>query len=116
MSLALVLINGVPRQQTVTVSLPAIYDEAIEIVASGATPPTSLNGPVTTGTAITLPYSETYTVSSGVSNMNVMLNGQYLEYVYDWSTAGSGPNYSQLQLTFDLEVSDLLELRIERNS
>lgn len=109
------LSNGVPRSFA-EISSVAIYDKSVEIVTSGGTPPGSLNGPITAGTAITLPSSGIYTVSSGVPNLNLYLNGDRLEYIYDWSTSGAGPNYTAVQLTFSLEIGDRLDLRAERNS
>ena len=116
MANALALVNGVPRMVTVSASLPSIYDQTVSIVSSGGTPPGSLNGPISSGTAITLPSSGTYTVQTGVPNINIFLNGDRLEYGRDWLTSGSGPNYTQFQLTFDLVASDYLDLRIERSS
>lgn len=114
-STGLALVNGFPRTQTFTVSLPNIYDQSISIVSSG-TPPSSLTGPVTNGTAITLPASGVYTVSSGVANMDMFLNGDRLEYGIDWNTSGAGPNFTAFVLTLDLVVGDRVDLRIERNS
>jgi hypothetical protein len=116
MSSALALVNGVPRTTTVTASLPAIYDQTISIVASGGSPPGTVNGPVSSGTALTLPSSGTYTVSSGVPNLTIYLNGERLEYTRDWTTSGSGPNYTQFQLSVGLVIYDYIDLRIERNS
>jgi hypothetical protein len=101
---------------TVSASLPSIYDQTVSIVSSGGTPPGSLNGPISSGTAITLPSSGTYTVQTGVPNINIFLNGDRLEYGRDWLTSGSGPNYTQFQLTFGLVAFDYLDLRTERNS
>jgi hypothetical protein len=60
------------------------YDEVVEIVASGATPPTSLNGPVANSTVITIPLNSResntlaqYTVGKGT--LQVFLNGQFLD-------------------------------------
>lgn len=111
----LALVNGVPRM-TANVALPNIYDTSVSIVASGATPPGSLNGPVTTGTAITLPSSGVYTLNGGVPNLQVYLNGDRLETTYDWNTSGSGPNYTAIAMTFDLVAGDRLDFRIERSS
>lgn len=108
------LSNGVPRSFDEASSV-TIYDKSIEIVSSG-TPPGSLTGPVSAGTPITLPSSGVYTIASGVSNMNIFLNGDRLENVYDWLTSGSGPNYTAFTLTFDLVTGDRLDIRIERNS
>jgi hypothetical protein len=116
-STALVLINGVPRQQTITVSQPLIYDQSVSIVASGATPPSSLNFPVVAGTGITLPSSGSYTLNTNsVANLQVYLNGDRVEQVFDWTTSGSGPNYTAIQFTFDLRVGDRVDFRIERTS
>lgn len=116
-STALVLVNGVPRQQAITVSLPLIYDQSVLIVASGGTPPASVNAPVTAGTAVTLPASGIYTLNANsVANLQVFLNGDRLEQVYDWTTSGSGPNYTAVQFTFQLNALDRLDFRIERSS
>lgn len=116
MSNVLALINGVPRMTPVTASLPPIYDQTVSIVSSGATPPGSINSPVSAGTAITLPSSGVYTVQTGVPNISIFLNGDRLEYGRDWLTYGSGPNYTQFQLTFGLVAFDYLVVRAERNS
>lgn len=101
---------------SVTATLPAIYDKTVSVVSSGATPPGSLNTPVSAGTAITLPSSGIYTVQGGAPNINIFLNGDRLEYGRDWLTYGSGPNYTQFQLTFGLVADDYLDLRTERDS
>lgn len=111
---SLSLVNGVPRQVTI---LPLIYDQTISVVSSGGNGSTTLNGPINSGTAITLPSSETYTINTNsVANLQLRLNGQWLEQIYDWNTSGSGPSYSAIQLTIGLVVGDVLEFRIERNS
>lgn len=115
-SSALALVNGIPRMTPITAAQPAIYDQSVAIVATGAVPPASVTGPVNSGTALTLPASGVYTVSSSVPNMNVFLNGDRLEYLIDWQTQGSGPNFTQFALTFGLVAGDRLDLRIERLS
>lgn len=116
MSLALALISGVPRQQTVTVSLPLIYDQSITVVASGASGPNQINASPAS-TAITLPGSETYTLNTNsVPNLQIYMSGQRLEQIYDWNTVGSGPNFTQFSLTFATVALDRLDLIIERNS
>ena len=98
------------------------YDEVVEIVASGATPPTSLNGPVANGTVITLPLNSRednvlsqYTVGKGV--LQVFLNGQFLDVesgaYAEVGAAGAPSNEIQI-LTFPgggLVVGDELEFR-----
>lgn len=111
----LALVNGVPRQ-SVLPGTTLIYDQSIAIVASGAVPPSSLTGPVTTGTAITLPSSGSYTLNANsIANIQVYLNGERLEQVFDWSTSGAGPTFTAIQLTFDLVVGDRLDIRSERS-
>ena len=95
------------------------YDEVVEIVASGATPPTSLNGPITVGTNITLPNNtregnipQKYTVGSGV--LMVFLNGQFLDLEGGaYTEVGTvGTPSSQIQIQYGLVVGDELEFRI----
>ena len=98
------------------------YDETVEIVASGATPPTSLNGPVANSTVITLPLNSRegntlaqYTVGKGV--LEVFLNGQFLDVesgaYAEVGTAGTPSNQIEI-LTLPgggLVVGDELEFR-----
>lgn len=115
-SSVLVLIRGVPRMQTITNSLPPIYDETITIVTSGGDGTDTVNGPVSASTVLTLPASGIYTVVSSVTSLNIYLNGQKLEFSYDWNTSGSGPNYTAFTLTQGLVVGDILELLEERDT
>jgi hypothetical protein len=113
---ALVLFNGVPRVQTI---LPLIYDQSVSIVSSGGggSGSTSLNGPISSGTAITLPGSETFTLNTNsVPNLQVYLNGDRTEQTFDWNVSGGGPSYTALTFTFNLVVGDRIDFRIERNS
>lgn len=92
------------------------YDETIAIVVSGATPPTSLNGPVLAGTQITLPNNSraggaapTYVVGDG--KLEVFLNGQKLIVGIDYTEFGaSGANSTKIVNSFDLVVGDELEI------
>jgi len=98
------------------------YDETIEIVASGATPPSSLNGPVANSTIITLPLNSResdvvsyYTVGKGT--LQVFLNGQFLDVesgaYSEVGVAGTPSNQIEI-LTLPgggLVVGDELELR-----
>jgi hypothetical protein len=94
------------------------YDEAVDIVASGATPPTSLNGPVTAGTDITLPnntrfgnLAQHYTVGKGT--LEVFLNGVYQRLSIDWFEVGvSGAQSTQITMSTNLQIHDSLEFRI----
>lgn len=110
---ALVLTNGVGRMTSIQ---PLIYDQSIEIVASGATG-NQLVGPITSGTAITLPASGSYTLNANsVANLQVYLNGDRVEQTFDWTTSGAGPTFTAIQFTFNIVVSDRIDLRIDRTS
>lgn len=110
------LVNGVPRS-AVLPGTTLIYDQSISIVVSGGSAPSSLDGPVTSGTAITLPASGSYTLNANsIANIQVYLNGDRLEQVYDWTTSGSGPTYTAIQLTFGLVAGDRLDIRSERTN
>lgn len=93
------------------------YDETVTIVASGATPPTSLNGPVVATTLITLPNNtrtgntaQYYIVGNGA--LEVYLNGQYLTLGSDWSEVGASLALSnQIEILQTLVVGDVLEFR-----
>lgn len=114
---ALTLVNGVPRMTAITASLPLIYDQSVTIVTSGGNGSTTLNAPVNSGTAITLPSSGTYTLNANsVPNLQVYLNGDRTESTIDWNTSGSGPNFTAITFTFNLVVGDRVDLRIERGS
>jgi hypothetical protein len=95
------------------------YDEVIEIVASGATPPTSLNGPISPGTNITLPNNSRegnipamYTVGRG--SLLVFLNGQFMDLESGAYTeiGASGTPSSVIQIQITLVVGDELEIRL----
>lgn len=94
------------------------YDEVVTIVASGATPPTSLNGPVISGTSITIPNNtrlgnipQTYVV--GNANLEVYLNGQFLLVGLDYSENGvAGTDSSSITTLQQLEVGDDLTFRL----
>ena len=99
------------------------YDETVRIVASGATPPTSLNGPVANGSFITLPNNsregnipQFYTVGKGV--LMVFLNGQFMDVESNaYAEVGaSGTPSNQIQIISlpggGLVIGDELEIRI----
>jgi hypothetical protein len=94
------------------------YDETVDIVAAGETPPTSLNGPVLANTILDLPdntrlsgATQYYTVGKGV--LELRLNGQCLLVGRDWDEVGvSGATSNQVETLIQLEVGDVLEFRI----
>ena len=97
------------------------YDEVIEIVASGATPPTSLNGPIANSTIITLPLNSResntlaqYTVGKGT--LLVFLNGQFVDlesgaYVEVGATGTPSNEIEIINFPDGLVVGDELEFR-----
>jgi hypothetical protein len=101
------LSNGIPRMVEET-GLVEIYDERLTVVSSspGAG---EVEGPISTGTPITLPDSRTYV---GLE-LKVFLNGQPLESVEDFTFEGSPPR-TQISFNFDIEVGDLIRFRIDR--
>ena len=108
MANVLSLVNGIPRTIQVSETSPVIYDQTITVVESspGAN---EILGPVTTGTDITLPNSQTY---EGLE-LEVWLNGQRLEDSFDYNYIGSIPR-TDLEFTFDLVVGDEIRFRIDR--
>lgn len=99
------LFNGVPRSFNESGSGAPIYNESYSV---GST--------ITTGTPLTIPNSGVYTVTSGVTALNVFLNGQKLIFTTDWNTSGAGPNYTAVSFTFDLLSGDVVEFREERDT
>jgi hypothetical protein len=107
----------------------ALYDESIDIVASGGTPPAtpsnspvSINGPLPSGTIIALPNNsrmsnigEFYVVGDG--RLEIYLNGVHLRLGDGWSEVGafgSSSNLIQILSTYAeaLVVGDYLEFII----
>jgi hypothetical protein len=99
------LSGGVPRSffESGAGAVP-IYDETLKVVASS--PSSGETTPVLAGNPITLPNSGTY---DGIE-LQVFLNGNYLEDVIDYTLTSS----TQITLTFDLEVGDKIRFRIDR--
>jgi hypothetical protein len=110
MAKKLELINGLPRM-TDESGTPTIYDDYISIVASGASGPNELNGPIIAGTSVTLPNSGTY----AGDNLEIRLNDIRLEDVEDYMYVGSGAR-TQVQFTFELLPQDRLRFRVDRGA
>lgn len=91
------------------------YDEIVSIVASGATPPGSITGPISSGSYVTLPNNSregnqavAYSVGSG--KLQVFLNGQKLIVNVDYSEVGTTEAPSnQIEILADLVIGDELE-------
>jgi len=91
---SLALVSGVPRGS-------AAYDNTTTLVAG-----------VTSGTAVTLPGSQSFTV---LTQLKVFLNGQELDQSAgspDYAVVGSAP-YTQITFSQNLVIGDVLEFRIE---
>jgi len=106
----LTLVNGVPRMKAESGS-PTIYDDYITIVESGASGENELDGPITSGTSITLPNSGTY----DSANLEVYLNDLRLEDVEDYTYVGVAPQ-TQIQFTFEIVVGDRIRFRVDRGA
>lgn len=91
--------NGVPRAAAETAD-PTIYDQGVDVAS-----------PITAGTSVTLPSSQTYTSAE----LEVYLNGTRLESVQDYTYVGSPPR-TQIQFTIDLVVGDHYRFRIDRTA
>lgn len=108
MARVLSLITGIPRMVDESSSIP-IYDQRIEIVASGPTG-NQLVGPITSGTAVSLPLGQSYTATE----LEVDFRGQLLKPIYDYNYVGAGPTRTQVSFTFDLLVGDSIDFRVAR--
>jgi hypothetical protein len=108
MAKRLELVAGIPRMIT-DASAPTIYDKIIEIVESDPTGD-QLVGPITAGTSITLPASETY----DSNELQLWWSGSRLTYALDYVYVGTSPR-TQFQLLFDLEVGDKIKLYMDRD-
>ena len=102
------LVNGVPKMMDEAAGGVTIYDESL-VVVSGTPGAGEIQAPITTGTPITLPSSQTY----DSAELEVYLNGQRIDSVYDYNYEGDTPR-TQISMTFDLEVGDILRFRIDR--
>jgi hypothetical protein len=100
----------------ISASIQPGYDETVTIVASGATPPTSLTGPIASLTLITLPNNSRlsgdpavhYVV--GYGKLEMFLNGQKMTVGDDYTEVGSvGAPATQIELQRPLVVGDRLE-------
>jgi hypothetical protein len=101
------LSNGVPRSFNEGASI-TIYDQSLTVVPSGAGA-NEINGPVPASTNVTLPGAQTYTSAE----LQIYLNGDRLEPLFDYTYTGSPPR-TQVQFTFQLEVGDRVDFRIDR--
>lgn len=95
---------------TTDTSATTIYDQRLTIVVGAPANSNQMTGPVTSGTNITLPQSGTYTSLE----LQIYLNGDRIEQVFDWNTVGAGPTRTQVQLTFQLEIGDTLDFVTQR--
>jgi hypothetical protein len=107
----LALVNGLPRMVAESGS-PTIYDDYLKVVLSGASGANEINlADVQTGDEITLPNSGTYESDE----LEIYLNGKRIDDVFDFNYVGSGTR-TQVAMTFDLEVDDVLRFRVDRGA
>jgi len=107
-STVLTLVNGVPRSVSAPVYVP-IYETSLQLV-SGSPGAGQITGPIVAGTNITLPSGQQY----NSTDLTVFLNGDRMEAVYDYNYVGTVPR-TQIQMTFNLVVGDLLVFRVDRS-
>lgn len=94
------------------------YDEPVDVVASGATPPTSINGPLPAATEVFLPNNtrlanavQYYTVGKGT--LAFYLNGQFQRLGIDYDETGAtGDPSNSVIVQRAIVVGDSLEFRI----
>lgn len=89
---------------------PTIYDEYLKVVASGAGAGEINLTDAEAGDNITLPLSKVY----DSRELEVWLNGTRLDYLLDFTYVGVAPTRTQISMTFNLLVGDVLRLRIDR--
>lgn len=104
MAFTLALVNALPRM-TLESASPVIYDQNLEVVASGAGAG-QINGPINAGTSVSLPSAQMYTGAE----LEIYLGLDRLRPILDYSYASS----TQVQFTFQLTAGDLLRFRIDR--
>ena len=104
MAFKLALVNALPRMVSESAA-PTIYDENLEVVASGAGAG-QINGPISAGVSVSLPGGQTYTGDE----LEIYIGPDRLRPVLDYSYASS----TQVQFTFQLVVGDFLRFRIDR--
>lgn len=102
------LVNGQPRSFA-EASVVTIYDQSLSVVSGTAANSNQVQGPVNSGTSVTLPQSGTYTSAE----LQIYLNGDRLEPVFDYTYVGSAPR-TQVQFTFGLVVGDRVDFRVDR--
>ena len=103
------LSNGLARSFPES-SSSTIYDERLSIVSGAPADSNEATGPINAGVSVTLPNSGTYT---GLE-LQIYLNGDRLEPVFDYTYVGSGSGKTQVQFTFGLVVLDTVDFVIQR--
>ena len=106
MAKKLALVAGIPRMTEESAS-PAIYDQTLTVVASGAGA-NEVNGPITAGIPVTLPASKAY----DSLELEVYLAGDRLKPIFDYNYDSS----TTVSFTFQLLVGDVIRFRIDRSA
>jgi hypothetical protein len=103
------LSNGIGRM-SLAPGVTTLYDQQLTVISGTPANSNQVQGPLTAGTDVTLPNSQTYTGAE----LQVTLNGLNLEPVGDYTYSGAGAPYSKVAFTFALLVSDVIDFRIIR--
>lgn len=89
-----------------------VYQEVLKVIDEAPGAGDEIEGPITSGTPVTLPSSRAYTDSE----LKIKLNGIDLTPVLDYNYVGSAPR-TQVSFTFTLQGTkadpDVLEFRID---
>lgn len=96
-----------------------IYDEALSVVSGTPLNSYQIQGPITSGTVLQLPPDsrdtgsvQEYIVGSG--QLEVFLNGQYLQGGVDWLEVGTaGALSSRIQIQQSIAIGDLIQFRVD---
>ena len=103
---ALRLVNGIPRTVDIPTGTASTYEGIVTVVSGTPADDTEIQGPVSSGTNITLPASETYTDEE----LKVFINGNIGYLSSDYSYVGAGSR-TQIQILRDLEIDDKIMFR-----
>lgn len=102
------LVNALPRMKPETGSAPSIYDETLEVVASGAGAGEINEADVQAGDAIALPAAQSYTGDE----LEVYYNGSRLTLAFDYLHTSS----TAIELLFNGSAGDKIRFRIDRSA
>jgi hypothetical protein len=85
-------------------------EENLDIVSGAPSNGNELQGPISAGTPISIPNSETYEDT----DLQIFFNGQQIDVIGEYNYVGAGPIRTQIAFTFDLEAGDEITFRIDK--